>query len=38
MATSGTKVGINDSVTEAVIVTEPEILVATTISRSETAL
>lgn len=38
MATSGTKIGINDSVTGAVIVTEPEILVATTISRSETAL
>ena len=38
MDMSGTKVGINDSVTGAVIVTSLEILVATTVSRAETAL
>jgi hypothetical protein len=40
MDMSGTKVGINDSVTGAVIVTNREILVASaaTVSRSETAL
>jgi hypothetical protein len=38
MTTSGTKVGKTDYVTGAVIVTKLEVLVATTVSRSETAL
>jgi hypothetical protein len=37
-ATSATKVGENDYVTGPVIVTKVEVLVATTVSRSETAL